>query len=204
MMDERASATRAPIPAKIVVEVADRHGVDEDELMAVVTAVHDDLVDGADAIHAHYVAENGENDETPENSDGSPQVVADGLAEVIFVRSARWNQMTERLDVADALQKPAKEVHADYARTLGTDERVLSERDALVMPSHVLSGLIRAGLSRRQAEVQVLRMAGRTQAEIGERLGLGTGTVKSHCHRIDTKIREATQLLELAGEDGVE
>ncbi|MFB9804571.1 sigma factor-like helix-turn-helix DNA-binding protein [Haladaptatus pallidirubidus] len=70
------------------------------------------------------------------------------------------------------------------------------------MPSHVLSGLIRSGLSRRQAETQVLRMEGKTQAEIGEELGLGTGTVKSHCHRIDAKVREATKLLELVEKEG--
>ncbi|WP_227355325.1 sigma factor-like helix-turn-helix DNA-binding protein [Haladaptatus salinisoli] len=185
-------AEGAPISTDIVGEAADSHAVSATELSEALATIHDDLVDGADAIHEHYVGGNGER--------SAPLVANGGLVEVIDVDSGTWTRMAERLGLSDAVGAAARSAHADYARRLGADERALAERDALVMPAHVLSGLTRAGLSPRQSEVQVLRMRGETQEEIGDRLGMEVGTVKSHCHRIDRKIDEARRLLGLVGE----
>ncbi|GAA0243838.1 hypothetical protein ACFFQF_03515 [Haladaptatus pallidirubidus] len=102
-----------PIPADSITDVANRHGVSDDDLTEAV-AIYDDLIDGADAIHAHYVSQNNEN--------VSPIVAEDGLVELIFVDSNYWTRMAERLDISKSAGEAAKEVHADYARRLGADE----------------------------------------------------------------------------------
>lgn len=47
--------------------------------------------------------------------------------------------------------------------------------------------------------MQLLRDSGPTQAEVGDRLGLATNTVKVHCHRVDTEVADANRLLDLVG-----
>lgn len=173
----------APIPDELVAEVADRRGADPEVLGETLAAIHADLVDGADAILGHYRSTDG-----PEALSGP-----DGLAEVVFVPSEQWAQLPTELE--DGERAAARAVHAAYARELGADEADLAASDPLVMPSETVGTLVRAGLSRRQAEVQVLRDIGLTQAEVGDRLGLATNTVKVHCHRIDTKVENARRLL---------
>ncbi|WP_458206141.1 sigma factor-like helix-turn-helix DNA-binding protein [Haladaptatus sp. NG-SE-30] len=181
-----------PIPRDIVGDVADRQAVSDTDLTEALATIHDDLIDGADAIHEYYVSEN--------DGNRAPLIGGDGLVEVIFVDPERWTQMAERLGLSDDIGTATKAAHAAYAKRLGAEEHVLAGRDALVMPAHILSRLVRAGLSPRQAEVQVLRMEGTTQEEIGDKLGLEVGTVKSHCHRVDQKVAEARRLLTLLDE----
>lgn len=175
----------APIPDELVAEVADRRGADPDVLGETLAAIHADLVDGADAILGHY------------RSTGGPEALSgpDGLAEVVFVSSGQWDRLPTDLDEGE--RRAAKAVHAAYARDLGAGDAHLEASDPLVMPSEAVGTLVRAGLSRRQAEVQVLREGGLTQAEVGDRLGLATNTVKVHCHRIDAKVENARRLLDV-------
>lgn len=190
MVERVDTADDVPIPRTHVTSVAARNLVDEGELADALASIHEHMVDGADAIHQHYRSE-----DNPE-----PVAVADGLATVVFVTGATWDQVLA--DVPDELRAPAKATHAEFAREFDVDEERLAGHDPLVMPSREVGELVRAGLSRRQAEVQVLRNRGLTQREIGERLGMATNTVKVHCHRVDTKVENAQRLLELVGRDG--
>jgi|GEM_PF-2455287 len=192
-MVERADTVEdVPIPATYVTSVAARNLVDEGELAEALASIHERMVDGADAIHEQYRSE-----DNPE-----PVAVADGLATVVFVTSETWEQVLA--DVPEQLRAPAKTTHAEFAGEFDVDEERLEGYDPLVMPSQEVGELVRAGLSRRQAEVQVLRNRGLTQREIGETLGMATNTVKVHCHRVDTKVENATRLLELVGADTAE
>lgn len=178
-------ANDVPIPDAHVSTVASEHAISEPALADTLAEIHGDLVEGADAIHQYYRSE-----DTPQST-----VAADGLAEVIFVPTRMWEEIPTEL--TDEQRAAAKVVHTEFARDLGVDEPILTTHDALVMPSAEVGKLVRAGLSRRQAEVQVLRKSGLTQAAIGERLGMATNTVKVHCHRIDTKVSSAARLLSL-------
>jgi DNA-binding NarL/FixJ family response regulator len=174
-----------PIPESYIASVAFDHSVSESALAEALTRIHRGLFEGADAIHQYYQSED----------NPSSFVAADGIAEVIFIPSQMWDQ--HQTDLADDMRAAAKAVHAEFARDLGASAETLATYDPFVMPSTGVGELIRAGLSPRQAEVQVLRSAGLTQAEIGDRLGMATNTVKVHCHRIDTKVTNAKQLLSL-------
>ena len=176
----------APVPDDLVSTVAQQRGIDRDDLRSTLSANHSDLVEGADAILGHYRSTGGESLAGP-----------DGLAEVVFVAPEQWVRLPTDLD--EPTRAAAKAVHAAYARELGASEADLDDLDSLVMPSEAVGTLVRAGLSRRQAEVQVLRDAGLTQAEVGDRLGLATNTVKVHCHRIDAKVENARRLLDVVG-----
>jgi len=189
MVERVDTAEDVPIPRTHVTSVAARNLVDEGELADALASIHDHMVDGADAIHQHYRSK-----DNPE-----PVAVADGLATVVFVTEATWEQVLS--DVPEELRAPAKATHAEFAREFDVDEESLGEYDPLVMPSREVGELVRAGLSRRQAEVQVLRNRGLTQRKIGEKLGMATNTVKVHCHRVDTKVENAERLLELVGAD---
>ena len=173
-----------PIPARVVTAVAARNLIDEDDLWQALETIHRDIAEGADAIIDHY-----------QLTDAPDAVsVADGLATVVFVDERTWNRSAA--DLPDELRTAAKAAHAEFAR------EVRAEPDSegtvpLVMPSREVGELVRAGLSQRQAEVQVLRDRGLTQREVGERLGMATNTVKVHCHRIDAKVEDARRLLEL-------
>lgn len=173
-----------PVPARIVTAVAARNLIAEDDLWRALETIHGDMADSADAIIDRY------------RSTDAPEAVsvADGLATVVFVDERTWNRSAAALP--DELRTAAKAAHAEFAR------EVRAEPDsegtvALVMPSREVGALVRAGLSQRQAEVQVLRDRGLTQREVGERLGMATNTVKVHCHRIDAKVEDARRLLEL-------
>lgn len=178
-------ATGVPIPEHLLPDAASEYSISESALADALTRIHDDLVEGADAIHQYY-----------QSDDDAPSIsTADGLAEVIFVSPKMWNQVPTEL--TDEMRTAVKAVHREFARSLGASEETLTTADPLVMPSAEIGEFTRAELSRRQAEVQVLRNAGLTQAEVGDRLGLATNTVKVHCHRIDTKVTNAKRLLDL-------
>lgn len=184
-MAERAQApVDVPVPTRVVTAVAARNLIDEDDLWRALETIHGDTVEGADAVLDRY------------QSTGAPDAVtvADGLATVVSVDEATWNRSAS--DVPADLRAAAKAAHAEFASEVG------AEPDGegtvpLVMPSREVGELIRAGLSRRQAEVKALRDRGLTQREVGDRLGMATNTVKVHCHRIDAKVEDAKRLLEL-------
>lgn len=184
MAGREQAAVDVPIPARVVTAVAARNLIDEDDLWRALETIHGDIADGADAIIDHY------------RSTDAPDAVtvADGLATVVFVDERTWNRSAR--DLPDDLRAAAKAAHAEFAREVGAEP----DREGtvpLVMPSREVGELVRAGLSQRQAEVQVLRDRGLTQREVGERLGMATNTVKVHCHRIDEKVEDARRLLEL-------
>lgn len=179
------AATWVPVPDDIVAAVAAEHAVSESALAAALARIHADLVDGADAIHQYY-----------ESADIGPSLVAaDGLASILFVPEQQWRELPT--DHSDELRAAAKAAHAAFARDCGASAAALTANEALVLPSETVGELARAGLSPRQADVHVLRDAGLTQGEIGDRLGMATNTVKVHCHRIDTKVEKAERLLGL-------
>jgi DNA-binding CsgD family transcriptional regulator len=176
-----------PVPDDTIAAVAAEHAVSESALAEALARIHADLVDGADAIHQYY-----------ESADGGPSLdAADGLATVLFVPEQQWRRLPT--DLTDEMRAAAKAAHAEFARDCGASEETLTSSEALVMPSATVGELARAGLSPRQADVHVLREAGLTQAEIGDRLGMATNTVKVHCHRVDTKVENAARLLGLVG-----
>ncbi|WP_256298179.1 sigma factor-like helix-turn-helix DNA-binding protein [Haloarchaeobius salinus] len=182
--------TTTPFPQSLVDDAARDHGVDPDRLADALATIHDDLADGGDAITQHY---DDEYDQPWHTTD-------DGLATVLYVGTDVWNQLADRLDLSGELCDAAMAVHAAFAADV-MDESVPGS-EALVLPSDAVGSLVRAGLSPRQAQVQVLRDDGRSQAAIAEELGLDLGTVKTHCHRIDTKVREARALLEAVDSGG--
>lgn len=185
MVTGNRASVDVPIPTRIVTAVAARNLVDEDDLWDALETIHRNVVDGADAIVDHY-----ESSDSPEAVD-----VADGLATVLFVDAETWDQSAHA--VPEGVRAAAKVAHAEFARELDVDDATLTAFDPLVVPSRAVGELVRAGLSQRQAEVQVLRDAGYTQREVGERLGMATNTVKVHCHRIDAKVENAKRLIEL-------
>ncbi|WP_435358552.1 sigma factor-like helix-turn-helix DNA-binding protein [Haloarchaeobius sp. DFWS5] len=203
MATATSSGVTVPFSTELVAETAADHGVDSTELTDALVTIHADLTDGADAIHAYYV---GATDDAPtfggdlgRDDLPEPTLADDGLVEVIAVTDADWQQTTADLD--SALAAAVEGVHADYAARVSAGAATVDGLTPLVVPSNQLSGLVGAGLSRRQAAVQVLRSGGMTQADIAARLGLDVGTVKSHAYRVDEKVREAKRLLDLV-EDG--
>ena len=174
-----------PIPESHIVAVASEHAVSESALSEAIERTYGDLFEGADAIHQHYQSE-----------DNLPSyVAANGIAEVIFITTQLWDRYQN--DLSDETRAAVKAVHAEFARDIGASTEAPESYDPFVMPSRTVGELVRAGLSPRQAEVQVLRTAGLTQMEVGDRLGMATNTVKVHCHRIDTKVANANRLLDL-------
>lgn len=178
-----------PIPEKHIAEVADSHDVAEDELREALAFTYADLAEGADAIHEHQAS-----DEVPLNATDA----AEGLASVIHVDAETWEQPTR--DLPAKLREAVKTVHARFASALETPAADTGDREPLVMPSERIGALVRAGLSRRQAQVQVLDDVGLSTAAIAERLGVAESTVKVHRHRIGVKVDEAEQLLAIVGE----
>ena len=177
-----------PISAERLSAIARRHDVDEDELREALVAIHDDLADGADAIHEHYASTG----DAPE-----PITVADGLASAIYVDVAQWERTTATLP--DDLRTAAKAAHAAIASEQEAGATTADGVSPLVMPSATVGRLVRSGLSRRQAEVQVLGTAGIADDEIADRLGIDESTVRVHRHRIETKVENAKRLLASVG-----
>jgi DNA-binding NarL/FixJ family response regulator len=177
------TADGGPFPGSVLAAVADSHDLDESALAEAVETVHESMGDGADAILQHYRS----------TATTPPTTARDGLVAVIRVPQTTWE--TVGPDLSDEVRTAVRAAHAVFADRLGVDSPDDDSTVPLVTPSATVGRLVRAGLSRRQAEVQVLRDAGLTQAEIGDRLGIATNTVKVHCHRIDTKVENARLLV---------
>ncbi|MFC4405345.1 helix-turn-helix transcriptional regulator [Haloarchaeobius iranensis] len=178
-----------PFSASRVADVACDRGVDSDRLADALATIHADLAEGGDAVKRHY----------DDEYDQPWHATEDGLATVLFIGTDVWTQLGERLDLPAELRDAAMAVHAAFARDV-MDESVPGS-EPLVLPSSRVASLVRAGLSLRQAQVQVLRNEGRSQRAIADALGLDVGTVKTHAYRIDRKVDEARALL-AAVDDG--
>lgn len=175
-----------PVPDEHIAEIADEHDVDEDELREALASTYAFLADGADAIHEHHASD----DAAP-----SAMAAADGLVSVIHVDSETREQPMR--DLPPTLRDAVTAVHERFAAALDEPAADAGDREPLVMPAERIGKLVRAGLSRRQAQVQVLDDAGLSTADIADRLGVAESTVKVHRHRIDAKVDEAEQLLAL-------
>ncbi|WP_267639734.1 sigma factor-like helix-turn-helix DNA-binding protein [Haloarchaeobius amylolyticus] len=201
------TARSGPVPATLVDEVADRHDVASDALGTALDRIHDDLHEGADAIHVYYT---GSNPDVPAyGADLDAQTVpepvtgAAGLVTVVWVDDATWDGLTDRFDLSDELAAAVRAVHATHAGDVAPEtvsDDTATSLAPLVLPSLRVATLVRAGLSHQQGAVQTLREQGFTQADIAGRLGIDVGTVKSHCYRIDEKVRDARRLLEVLGD----
>lgn len=178
-----------PFSQSLVDDVARDQDVDPDRLADSLATIHDDLAEGGDAIKQHY----------DDEYDQPWHVTDDGLATVLFVGTDLWTQLADRLDLPAELRAAAMAVHATFAGRVMDDSVPGSE--PLVLPSRAVASLVRAGLSLRQAQVQVLRNDGHSQEAIADALGLDLGTVKTHCYRIDRKVREARALLDAVETD---
>ncbi|MFC6953428.1 helix-turn-helix transcriptional regulator [Halorubellus litoreus] len=176
----------APIPGSTVETVAGRADADPRALTRAVDALHESLVDGSDAILQHY-----------RTTDAPDSVtVADGLATVVYVDDDTWTRTLDTHGVPADVAPAVRAVHAAFA----TDETGRpgdeSRREPMVLPSRDVAELVRAGLSTRQAEVQVLHDAGLDYATIADRLDVAESTVKVHRHRIQEKVANAKRLLD--------
>lgn len=176
----------APIPATTVEHVAARSDTDARTLSKAVDDLHASLVDGSDAILEHY--------ETTDAPD--PVAVADGLATVVLVDDRTWHQTLDTHGVPADVGPAVRAVHAAFAADATARAVDDSRREPMVLPSRDVADLVRAGLSTRQAEVQVLHDAGLDYAAIGERLDVAESTVKVHRHRIQGKVADARRLLD--------
>jgi DNA-binding CsgD family transcriptional regulator len=176
--------TDAPFPAVLVETSAREHGVDPAAPGDALAAVHADLADGADSIYDHYRS----------GDDPAPLTVADDLAAVLFLESDPLEQVPT--DVEPGLASAVRAAHSALAGAEGADDDLLAAHEPLVLPSEAVGRLVRTGLSRRQAEVHLLRERGLTVEETAVRLGTAASTVRVHRHRIDSKVEAARRLLE--------
>lgn len=182
-----------PIDARIIADVADEHGLDRAEFADALETIHAELAERAADLTAESVREFGD----------EAVVFRADLQQLLAVEPDVWTELGDPLDLPAEVLHAAGAVHEAQARQY--EERLdgversdrVATADVLVMPTPIVQELIDAGLSYRQALVQALRMAGDTQERIAEKIGIATGTVKSHCDRIDRKIERAEKLLEL-------
>jgi DNA-binding CsgD family transcriptional regulator len=172
-----------PFSSSLVADVARDRDIDPDRLADTLATIHDDLADDGDAIEKHY---DDEYDQPWHTTD-------DGLATVLFLGTPIWDRIADRLDLPADLRDAVTAVHAAFARDV-MDESVPGN-EPLVLPSSRVVSLVRAGLSLRQAQVQVLRNEGHSQEAIADELDLDLGTVKTHCYRVDRKVSDARTLL---------
>jgi len=195
-MSQKTAANEAAqnltVSARTIRSIADgRHDVTEDKLVEALEAVDEVLLEGSDVIYEHYTKE----------ADGGRDewlVDEDEQTAVLYVHySDEWESVLENAGVLDEpLRYAVKEVHHAEAKNRGADHNVLGSVDAMVVWQPAITRLTSAGLSKQEARVAVLRQD-RTQEEIAKELGLSVGSVKSYCHRIDVKKRDARKLLEL-------
>lgn len=184
---------QVPTEGEQISEIANEYGIEESVLVNALNAIQADLGDYAPDIHRRYTAEWGDN-----------AIIVDAVIwEVIYVYRSEWEEIRERLELAEDVYKAANAAHQRVVEWLIAAVDEASEADylqtnaVLIMPTPLVGNLLSAGLSRRQAQVEALRMAGNSHKQIGEKLGNATGTVKSHCDRIDRKLEQARHLIEL-------
>ncbi len=194
MVTEQLNPTEySEIPGEIVRDTADKFEIPGQELLDALEEIDEYVKSDAEFIKTRSVTKvsGGEDD----------AVIADaGHFMVLYVPPHQWDEIQVETDLSGDYLKAAKEIHTEFARRVGADEEMLATHDALLLPTPKIHQLTRAGLSRKQAEVQALRMKGATHETIGDELGIAVGTVKSHCRRIDEKIRQAKKLVQLTSE----
>lgn len=196
-LPEDMPVPKVPIDVRIVADAADTYGVARADLVATLEDIDAYLANNADDIHTRAITELGE----------EALIFEDGHFEVLYVDPDEWAEIRNQLDLPEDRWQAAKTTHVNEAEKIihGIDrlEAVaeLATNEKLVMPTPMVGALMEAGLSHRQASIQALRMEGDTQERIGEKEGIATGTVKSHCDRIDRKIERAERLLELVASD---
>lgn len=184
-----------PIRSDNLAAVANEYTIDAKVLAETLEEIQEHLSEYAVDIHERYTSEWGDN-----------AIILDAVIwEAVYVYQDEWNELRDRLDIDGDLYVPAREYHLrETSRLIDEVEEAesvdyLRTNDYLIMPTPLVARLMDAGLSRQQALVQALRMAGNSQEDIGNHLGNATGTVKSHCDRIDQKIERARKLLALVG-----
>lgn len=190
---------KVPIRTKLIRDIADEHGVERATLVETLEKIHnDDLIEHGAEVHERYTDEWGDN----------AVILNTGIWEVLYVYPSEWEELRDRLALDDDVYRAVKACHQREAGRLiddvGSAEATdyLQTNDKLITRTPLVSKLVEAGLSPQQASVQALRMAGITQERIAERLGNATGTIKSHCDRIDRKIEQARKLVDLVDTHG--
>lgn len=184
---------KVPIDVQIVAETADEFGVDRADLVELLEDIYEYLGDNAQEIHTRAITELGE-----------AALLFEGVHfEALYVDPDEWTEIREQLTLPERRWKAAKTSHNKEGEriidSLDRPEAVdeLATNDVLIMPTPIVAALKEAGLSQRQAAIQAMRMAGDSQKRISQKMGIATGTVKSHCDRIDRKIEQAERLLEV-------
>lgn len=106
-------------------------------------------------------------------------------------------------DAPERLLAGIRAVHAGESLFSPSVTRRLVERYVSTPPAATTSGT--AGLTQRELDVLILIAHGLSNAEIGKRLFIGEGTVKTHVARILAKnsLRDRVQAVVLAYETGV-
>jgi len=196
-LPEGMPVPKVPIDVQVVADAADEYGVSRADLVATLEDIDAYLVDNARDVHARTTGEL-----------GKEALVFEGVHfAVLYVDPDEWIELRVELDLGEDVWWAAKTSHAgETERIVGAIDRLefvdeLATNDLLVTPTPIVGDLVDAGLSHRQAAIQALRMEGDSQERIGEKMGIATGTVKSHCDRIDRKIERARRLLELVESD---
>lgn len=193
-MTRANSAVDLPLFTDEIENAADAYDMDVGELAEVLKDLDEYLAQGARAYLEAY-------ESLQEDTYDWPLVIVDaGHFMALYIHPEDWDTFQSDLGLSDQEREAAREVHIETARRMGAEEDVLADDDALVMPHPNVDRLMSAGLSRRQAEVQALRMDGATHETISDELGMALGTVKSHCQRIDEKAEKAQKLSNLLSE----
>lgn len=187
---------KVPIDVQVVADAADEHGVDSTTLVETLEAVDAHLAERARDLTEQSVRELGDD----------AIIIQVDIQQHLYVDPNEWDEIRDHLDLAEDVASAVKTAHDGqfnlYVEQVDRVEPVpaLANTDVLVMPPPIVQDLVEAGLSRRQASVQSLRMQGATHDRMAEKIGLAPGTIKSHCDRIDRKIDQAEKLLDLVEE----
>lgn len=187
---------KVPIEMEIIADIADQRGIDVVRLVEALEEIHDHVTERARDLTERYTEEFGY----------EALVFQADIQQHLYVDPNEWDELGEELGLDPEVIRAAKVIHDHqsdlYEDRLDRCERVpaLETNDVLVMATPPVQDWLDAGLSRRQAFVQTLRVKGDTQERIGQKIGISIGTVKSHCDRIDRKIDQARQLVRLAEE----
>lgn len=193
-MTQTNAAVNLALSTNEIKNTADAYDMDVGELSEALKDLDEYLAQGARAYYEAY-------EDLREETYDWPLVIVDaGHFMALYIHPEDWDTFQSDLGLSDQEREAAREVHTETARRMGAEEGVLADDDALIMAHPNVDRLMSAGLSRRQAEVQALRMDGATHETIADELGMALGTVKSHCQRIDDKSEKAEKLSTLLAE----
>ena len=191
MTEQDPAANEAPLPKDTMREVAERLDIDFYDFAKAAAEIHQSLYEDADDVAGYYQRE----------FTNDPIIEDGGYYLVLFVNQEEWDVIKDESDLPEYTVDGVQMAHNQTAKEMDAPVNTLRAHEAMLIPHPTVSKLMRAGLSQKQAEVQALRMNGATQEDIGDELSMATGTVKSHCKRIDEKIRKAERLMELVHDD---